>query len=124
MKTSIKQLINHFGLTFLVMLTAFVWAVGCAGLGHHPDPLAGWKVDFHYPPNQTIVNDYQDYIQKLPPGEKKYLGPSEYFEDGTGQHAVRISVLLNGTEWAHILIYDKDNKRIRVIKYAAGRYMS
>ena len=53
------------------------------------------------------------------------MGPTEPFEDGTGQHAVRIEVDIEGKNaWYHILFYDKDSKRTKVIKYFKGRYMS
>jgi hypothetical protein len=122
MKTPARHLIGRFGLTFLFLFAALFWSAGCAT---HPDPLAGWHRASKNP-DQPIVNDYQDYIQHLSPKEKNNLGPSpaSYFEDGTGQHAIRIKIGINGKEWEHILIYDKDNKRIRVIKYVAGHYMS
>ena len=87
------------------------------------DPLAGWRPASHSA-DKAIVDDYQNYIQTLSPEEKKYLGPISYFEDGTGQHAAVITMGLNGTWWRHILIYDKDNKRIKTIKYSSGGYRS
>jgi hypothetical protein len=102
-----------------VLLVALVFAVGCTT----PNPLAGWKVFFHEP-DQTITNDYQDYIKKLPPEERKYAGMIQYFEDGTGQHAVKIRIPLNGTWWNHVLIYNKDNKRIETKVYSSGNYGS
>jgi hypothetical protein len=87
--------------------------------------LASWKVLLS-PDNdkldKAITDDYRGYIEKLPNGEKESIGPIQFFENGTGGHAVRIEIALNRTDWAHILIYDKENKRIKVIKYAAGRY--
>jgi hypothetical protein len=42
-----------------------------------------------------------------------------------GEHAVRIETDINGKDcWYHILFYDKANKRMKVIKYFYGRYMS
>jgi hypothetical protein len=108
---------------FWILLAAFIWAAGCA-TQPHPDPLAGWQGDFNEQPNQVIVNDYQNYIQKLPPEERKYAGVSDWLKDGTGQHAIRITIGLNGTVWEHVLIYDKDNKRIKTIKYSSGHYRS
>jgi len=61
--------------------------------------------------NKPITDDYQDYIRNLSTDERKYAGPIHYFEDGAGQHAVRITIGINGTVWEHVLIYDKDNKR-------------
>jgi hypothetical protein len=111
--------------TFCILLAAFVSAVGCA---QKPalDPLAGWQKAYKEEPNQTVEKDYQDYIQKLSPEEKQNLGPypATFFKDGTGQHAVRIKIGINGNVWEHILIYDKDDKRIKTIKYISGGYAS
>ena len=93
-----------------------------------PDnPLAGFHVSSlgNLDSNKTITDDYKDYIQKLSPKEKQYVGPIFYFENGTGQHAVRIETDIGGKDcWYHILFYDKDNKRTKVIKYFYGRYVS
>ena len=43
---------------------------------------------------------------------------------GTGQHAVNILLLLHGTYWNHVLVYDKNDKRTEVIKYVGGYYRS
>jgi len=91
----------------------------------HSDPLAGWKLDSDpYSGDQAIEKDYHDYIQQLPTEERKYAGPVSRFEDGTGQHAVLITIAQNGTDWAHVLFYDKKDKRIKVMKYVMGHYRS
>jgi hypothetical protein len=111
---------------FILILAGFVLIGGCTSPKPMTDPLAG----FHAASkglDQSIVNDYQNYIQKLSPEEKKYLGPypASFFEDGTGQHAVRIETDIDGKDcWYHILFYDKDNKRVKVVKYFYGRYRS
>jgi hypothetical protein len=125
MKTKITNSLNNPALIFLTLVSIFVWSCGCNTSKPVPDPLAG----FHAASktlDQSIVNDYQNYIQNLSPEEKKYLGPYpvSFFEDGTGQHAVRIKIGINGTSWEHVLIYDKDNKRIKTIKYSTGHYAS
>ena len=56
--------------------------------------------------------------------KEKRAGLIFFFENETGQHAVQIRIGINGTSWEHILIYDKDNKRIKAIKYISGRYAS
>jgi len=104
MKTQIK---------LFFLLTAFTLVSGCVTwYMNHPDPLAGWRFSSlnNLDSNKAISDDYHAYISELTPKEM--------------QHAVRITILLKGTEWAHILIYDKENKRIRIIKYVAGHYMS
>jgi hypothetical protein len=111
---------NHFG--FVLALCAMV-ICGCSCITSKPDPLAGWQKDFGQT-DPTITKDYQDYIQKLPSDGKKYAHAFGYYDDGKGKHAILIEVDLNGTAWNHVLFYDKDNKRIKVIKYAGWRYMS
>jgi len=126
MKMRIKNSVSHFELTFMVLLAVFIFGSGCVTQKPTPDPLAGWKVDLDHNPDQTIVEDYQDYIQKLPPEEKKYAFVEHFFEDGTGQHAVNIEVFANNKNvlWYYALIYDKENKRIKVIKYDYAKYQS
>jgi len=125
MRTPTTKSASLLSLAIFALLTLLVWSSGCAGFVHHPDPLAGWHRASNNP-DQSIVNDYQNYIQTLSPEEKANLGPSpaSYFEDGTGQRAIRIKIGINGKEWEHILIYNKEDKRIKTIKYLAGRYMS
>jgi hypothetical protein len=129
MKTQFKNPINNLAPIFLVLMSMFVLGFGCNTSNTSdtskpiPDPLAGWKMDFGQP-DSTITKDYQDYIQKLPSEEKRSARANGYYENGTGQHAVQIEVALNGTWWNHVLIYDKTNKRIKVIKYSPGKYRS
>jgi hypothetical protein len=112
--------------TFCFLLAVFLGGFGCSSSRPTPDPLTGFHVsdlkNLHS--NKAITDDYQDYIQKLSPEERKYTGPISFFEDGTGQHAVVIEVALNGTVWNHVLFYDKDNKRTKVMKYVGYHYMS
>jgi hypothetical protein len=124
MKTPGRHFISCFVLIFLVILAAIFYTVGCVEIIHHPDPLAGWEYDLDDQPDKAIVADYQKYIRKLPPNERN-LGQIWFFKkDGTSQHAIRIEIPLNGVWWYHVLIYDKDDKRIEAIKYASGQYRS
>jgi hypothetical protein len=117
---------NRFG--FVLALCAIVISeCSCSAPKPTPDPLTGFhaaskKLD------QALIDDYQNYMQKnLSPEEKQNLGPYppvDFFEDDTGQHAVKIKIGLNGTVWEHILIYDKNDNRIKTIKYASGNYRS
>jgi hypothetical protein len=109
--------------TVCFLLAMFLCGFGCSSSKPTTDPLTG----FHRAsknPDQIIEKDYQDYIQKIPPKEKDFVGSVEFFEDGTGQHAIDISVGVSGRYWRHILIYDKDDKRIKTIKYKTGAYQS
>src|SRR5690242_1897859 len=107
-------------LIFCILSVTFVCAMGCVT---RSDPLAGWKVVPAEDPNKTIATDYQDYIQKLPPKERNYVGPVFYYEDKTGQHAVSFEVYKYGKDvWNHYLFYDTNNTRIKVVKRYRGQY--
>ena len=123
-----RNIMKNARFTFCILLAAFILG-GCATQKPTPDPLAGFHAgDLQaLDDNKAITNDYKNYIQeqKLPPGSgDEYVAYVEYFEDGTGQHAVKITISLNHTDWRHVLIYDKDNKRIKTIKYVSGHSMS
>ena len=125
MNTIIKYS-NCFGLALALCV---VMISGCIYSAPKPvpDPLEGWQKDYSSPgPSDKIIEqDYQNYIQQLSPEEKGSLpNVNGYFKDGTGQHAVSIIIGINGRWWRHILTYDKDNKRIKTIKYATGYYAS
>jgi hypothetical protein len=123
MRTPFKNPLNSFAPVFLVLMAIFVFGFGCNTSKPTPDPLAGWQLEFkEIAP--TIDKDSQGYIQSLSPEEKKNVCLGHYYKDGTGQHAVEIIIGVNGRGWRHILIYDKDNKRIKTIKYATGYYAS
>jgi hypothetical protein len=113
--------IIRFIFFFILLLASICWT-GCEVFARHSSPLVGWKGDDDEQPNQVIVNDYQNYLQKLPSNERNHARVSDWVKDGTGQHAIVIELALNGTWWYHVLIYDKDNKRIKVIKYVSGHY--
>jgi hypothetical protein len=126
MKTPINNSAKYFWLIYPVLLAALVWTAGCAT--QTPDPFAGWKLCYSQNPKDLgpeIMADYQDYIQKLPPKNHGHIGITYIFEDGTGQHAISIEIFVTGnTSWRYALIYDKENKRVKVIKYGYRRVMS
>ncbi len=109
------------------MLLAFCMAVGCAPTRNPLEGWKGWGADTGYHLDKAITDDYQSYIKTLPTRESAIAEAKfsqMFFEDGTGQHAVEISIPLDGTWWKYVLIYDKNNKRTKVIKYASGKYAS
>jgi hypothetical protein len=111
-------------LAVYILMMVVICGPGCVSPTPVPDPLAGWKVELNHRPDQTIVKDYQDYIQETLSGKGYFIDENNiwFFKDGSGQHAIKIEIPLNGVWREHVLIYDKDNKRIKVIKYAGGRY--
>ena len=121
-----KALVRHFGLTFLVLLAALFWNMGCAT---HPDPLAGWKFMYLGQLDRAIVEDYEAFIQTLPPKERIQVDKYSIhpYEDGKGSHAVRFRVGVDGfwgvgRWWDFVLIYSNENKRTKVMHYADGQY--
>jgi hypothetical protein len=92
----------------------------------HSNPIEGWQEIYIGRPDKAIEDDYRDYINKLPPKKRESATSIHSFEDGTGQHAVSIRVWLDGmwdgTEWVYVLIYDRNDKRVKVIKYLDGYY--
>lgn len=113
--------------TFFILIAILLLITGCAQTKQNPAPLAGWKLSWSQDPSKVdkaIRDDYQDYIQKLPPKTKSFIGNIEIYEDGKGQHAVKIERGVNGKYWYHVLFYDQQNKRSRVFVYADGGYRS
>jgi hypothetical protein len=109
---------------FVILLAASTCWTGCEMFASHTNPIAGWKVVPVETPDKAITKDYQDYIQQLPAKERKFTGALLFLENGTGQHAITIIVNLYGTEWTYVLVYDKEDKRIKVKKYVSGHYAS
>jgi hypothetical protein len=112
-------------LKFILALCVMVISgCSCSAPKPVPDPLAGWHFYRDDRLDKTIIDDYKDYIEKLPPEERKFAYYAHCFEDGGQQHAVQIEIPLNGVWWEHVLIYDKNDKRIKTIKYTSGAYRS
>jgi hypothetical protein len=126
MRTPFKNPFNSFAPIFLVLMAIFVFGFGCKTSKPTPDPLAGFHRadEADMDKNKAITDDYKTYIHTLSSDEQKNAGPILFYEDGTGQYAVKLQIGINGTEWMHILVYDNDNKRIKTIKYSIGHYAS
>ena len=100
------------------------------------EPLKGWTFKpfpgWETPPyghntnhlDQTIVDDYEGFIKE----KKLFLSGAitGFYEDGTGQHAVQFEAFppSENATWQYVLIYDKENKRIKTIRCNYHRYMS
>jgi hypothetical protein len=112
-----------------VLVAIIFLAAGCITRSLDPNPLVGWNERPSQDPEKVdsaIRNDYQDYIQKLPAGERDHVLGSNinFLQDGTGRHAVRLSIPLSGRWWQHILIYDQRNRRVQTVKRFFGHYQS
>jgi len=93
--------------------------------------LEGWKglgsaFVIACPFGQKIADDYRDYIGNLPPREKSLVHDHDirFYQDGRDQRAVEISIPMNGIWWKYVLFYDKNDRRVNVVRYATSRYMS
>ncbi len=95
--------------------------------------MASWKglrtfsSDGNPPPlpiPKEIEQDARAFYQTLPEVEKARAKGDDsaisYLEDGTGQHAVVINASDSHEFWHYALIYDKNNRRIKVLKYSTG----
>lgn len=76
---------------------------------------------------KEIEQDARAFYQTLPEVEKAWAKDDDsqisYWEDGTGQHAVVIRASHDGEHWCYALIYDRNNRRIKVLKYSTSGYM-
>jgi hypothetical protein len=84
-----------------------------------PTELKGWKATSLL--DKAVITDYNAYIESLPPAERERVADVRYFNDGAGQNAVAITVNGQDAPWTHVLVYDKQNKRLRVSKQAQGK---
>jgi hypothetical protein len=128
MTTPFKNPINKFAPVFLMMVTMFLFGFGCNTSKPTPNPLAGFhEIDRkELNSNKVLSIDYKDYIQKLPPKQNGYIGTVFIYENETGQHAVCIEIFEGNknASWQHVLFYDKEDKRIKAIRYGHVKYQS
>jgi len=126
---------------FSILLAVSVLLSGCAFLLHpidstfarHSNPIADWtfrpfdeysppRDQHHYELSKAITDDYQQFI-----ADKKFPYPPDtitgFFDDGKGKRAVQISIPLKGVSRFFVLVYDRYDKRIKVIEWSGGYYM-
>lgn len=122
---------NAMRFTFCALITALIFVVGCTSPPTEQSPLNpadGWKLLFSQDPDKldkAIRDDYQAYIQNLPQAERLYVGGVNLFGDGKGQHAVSIGVHHPPQQqWTHVLFYNRENQRVRVVKYFSARFQN
>jgi len=89
-------------------------------------PFVDWysygDIRFHFV--KSVTDDYQEYITK-----NKLVMPNGfdvYYENQTGKYAVTFEAFLpnQNASQRYALIYDKNNRRIKVVKYDYHRYQS
>jgi hypothetical protein len=98
----------------------------------HTNPIEAWKGVPEEKMSEAIKTDYQDWkrnhLKGFGLGTDNYINgfvmETGFFEDQTGQHAITIQTGQDGTYWTYVLIYDKNDKRIKTRKWISGHYMS
>ena len=91
-----------------------------AGATAVPEALKGWKATNDLPAD-TVVTDYNDYIEKFPKAERPGVSDVKYYVDDTGRNAVAVLVVAEGTQWTHLLVYDRTNRRTSMTKFVSGK---
>src|SRR3954468_12517892 len=89
---------NALRSTYCILMAITICATGCIARRPDPNPLVGWKETRSQDPDKlakAIRDDYLDYIEHLPPEEKKLLGMINFYEDRSGRHGVRMEIDLH-----------------------------
>ena len=84
------------------------------------DPLKSWSRDEETNPSfdKAVKDDYQSYLKK---SECDPIDGPYFYEDGTGQHAVKVLTEAASHDLIlYVFIYDKAGQRTRVLKYYNG----
>jgi hypothetical protein len=123
----------------ILELATAIFMVGCAT----PNPVRDWKPVTAIPDvpsrrnqkppgyntsiylpgelyhiDRAILEDYPKFIEQLK-GKYRvvYFNQVHFYEDGTGQHAVKLSIQTDSRQYTEFyLVYDKTNARTKVIK--------
>ena len=118
------HMIFHRSLACLLIVSV----LGATGCTPHSDPMKDWKEvkPFSDPAvPESIKQDATTFFQTLSGQERSWWVnngdfAATYWENGTGQHAVILKCPHDGECWCHALIYDRDDRRIKVLKYSTG----
>lgn len=124
MRNSLKYYASVAAL--LALVAAIVLGCGRSDSKAIPDPLAGWQKAYKEEPSQAIEKDYRDFIQKLQSEGKGQAQVTGYYKNESGQHLINIEIFEHdkNASWQYALVYDKDDKRVKMIKYGYVEYQS
>ena len=134
MKKMIQHSIRYSWLLFALSMSVF-FGCTCAAPKNESDPLLGWNFctfdefsvpgkEYHYHLEQLVTDDYKIFIKT---NNLNVFGAiTGFFEDGSGQRAVEFEAFPYGqnASWHYVLIYNGENKRIKVIRYGHKKYQS
>jgi hypothetical protein len=134
MKLKSTCMISISQLALCILIGAIVCVVGCATQSRNPlagwtfRSLPGWGMNPNGHNNNTldkaITDDYQSFIAQ---NKLSLAGAiTGFFEDGTGQHAIEFDTFPpnQNASLTYVLMYSKENKRIKVVKFGYRRYQS
>lgn len=133
-----KSIIKHQAQSCIVLALCAGIFFGCQCSPSKPkaDPLVGWTFKpfpgWELPPyghntnhiDNAITENYQAFIKEH---QLNIFGSiTGFFENDAGQHAIKFTAFPPGENatWDYVLIYDKSNKRIKVLRYNYARYQS
>ena len=120
-----RMTLRHVSPLFLI-----VAVLSIAACTFHSDPMKGWTPLGSFSNTEvpeTIKQDARAFFQTLPKVERICSDQSydvSYYEDGAGQHAVVLQTSHDGEHWHYALVYGPNNRRIKLLKYSTGSYMS
>ncbi len=122
-------------MNFIQQTVAVPLLVACLGTAActrvpHTDPLAEWKRLGSItvaPVPEVIKQDARAYFQTMPAHDRREATNDYAVDcrtDGGGQYAVVLYSPEDGEHWNYALIYDRDGRRLKVLKYSTGSYHS
>ena len=135
MKAIIKYSVHYFCFA-LALFVVLVSGCRCTPSKPPPDPLSGWTFKpfpgWELPPNahntnslsKAIIDDYQNFISN---NKLMLRGPvTGFYENKLGQQAAEFEAFIpdDYVSWHYVLIYNDEQKRIKVIKYGRTKYQS
>ena len=113
-----------------VCMAVLVFTSGCMTYPHPLSTGQGWKrltAEDYEKFEPAIRADYQSYIQRLSEKERWQITRSSihFFRNTNGQRAISFDIgrpgIVGEVIYAHVLIYDANNKRIKVTKRKTDR---
>lgn len=109
----------------ILVLACMAWVlVGCTDKSKILSSENGWKTCPAEQLSKTISDDYRGFVNALPSDERALVDRANTFcySNTNGKHAVRFEIPLHGNWTQHVVIYNKNDKRLKTFRYNRGRY--